>query len=530
MNIASDASSWNSGKAAVKISLLVAILLLAPTKATPQTIRFNSGDPLRFGIGYNTLTGQYAGNCTVDVQQTDIHNAGTDGQSPGQSTRWELSSVQDLQTLSEKLDFSASASASFIAGSLSISAQYVQSKSFNSFHQFLYLDATVANLTQVWTKPALTEPMAQLRQKNPLDFLDRCGDTFVQTITNGGELTAILDLSTTAQEDSSSLAVAISGSYATAEGHAEMKQQLQRTLLNRQAKVTVIRTGGAGALPSYSADDLIAISQTFPDNVQQHPYPMIAQLASYSLISPAPSMTSSQESYIRPLFRAYRRGMQYLGDLVYVRSHTAEFRTLELPNASNEPATQSNLAPSTRKAPNSADAKAWQDFEAGLASDRGSALDIVSKSVKQRIVSTNFKFVEIDKDALDAAITNYQAFEDQLGDLARACLNNPKTACAGAVPAEPERIPHLVRVFSQQRDWNTSAGPVSIVLDQSWACQVEYIVGTWKIGDAPNAPVAPCDTHLPHTVVNGYILTGGFDSYYPDNHGVCTYQLLCFRR
>jgi hypothetical protein len=88
-----------------------------------QTLKYNPGDELRFGIGYNTLTGQYAGNCTKDLLPSDIKPAGSDEPDPGQLTRYELSSVQDLASLSEKLDFSASASASFVAGSVSASTQ-----------------------------------------------------------------------------------------------------------------------------------------------------------------------------------------------------------------------------------------------------------------------------------------------------------------------------------------------------------------------------------------------------------------------
>jgi hypothetical protein len=75
--------------------------------------------------------------------------------------------------------------------------------------------------------------MLKLRQQNPLEFLNRCGDAFVKTITEGGELTAVLDISTSAQEDTTNLNVAISGNYGSAEGRAALKTQLQTTLLNR---------------------------------------------------------------------------------------------------------------------------------------------------------------------------------------------------------------------------------------------------------------------------------------------------------
>ncbi len=488
-----------------------------------QTLKYNPGDELRFGIGYNTLTGQYAGNCTKDVMPEDIKPAGSDEPDPGQLTRYELSNVQELSSLAEKLDFSASASASFVAGSVSVSAQYVRTHAFNSFHQFLYLDATVANATKIWTKPELTVPMLALRQKNPLEFLNRCGDTFVKTITEGGELTAVLDISTTAQEDTSSLDIAISGNYGTAEGKAALKTQLQATLLNRQTKVNMMRAGGTKNLPSYSADDLIAASLTFPDTVQQHPYPMFAKLASYNTIANGLSLTAAQESFIAPLFRVYQRAMQYSGDLVYLRSHTFEFRILGIPKV---PGAVSVMA---TKAPTTSNLDEWKAYGIARAADPDVQFSILEGNA-QKVVSGDFTFNDIDKEEVDGTINNWNGLVDNLTALARRCLNDPKNGCSGAVPQEPARIQHLVRIFPLAPTWDTSTGPVSISLDSSYVCKVEYILGNWRIADAASAPVLACNNSLPHQVTNGHIITGNFDSIYSDNHGVCTYQLMCYRR
>ncbi len=491
------------------IIVLATLTYASMTIAQAQTIRYNTGDPLQFGVGYNTLTGSYAGSCMTKVNLADIKPAGAGSPDPGQLSKWELTSVQDLTSLTEKMDFSASASASFIAGSVSASSAFTKTKSFNTFHQFLYVNATVANTTQIWTAPQLTPEMLKLRQHNPLAFLDRCGDAFVKTITDGGELTAVLDLSTSASEDTSSLSVSISGNYGSAEGRATLKQQLQQTLLNRQTKVTVIRDGGAGNLPSYSADELIAASLIFPDTIKQHPVPAQAQLASYNTIASPASLTTVQEAYIQPLFRAYRRAMQYSGDLAYAKSHTAEFRILRAPPATKEGA----------PAPSKAEVEA------------NTALAVATMS-KQKIISADFVFEDIDKDELDKTIDNYDSYIDKLGSLAKVCLNAPKTGCTGDVPPLPPRIQNLVRTFEDKRDWDTKAGPVSIILDSSWVCRVATIIGSWRIADAPTAPVLPCETSLPHTVKNGYIIVGGFDgpNDYFDNHGVCTYQFRCIRR
>ena len=497
------------------------LCLAAPPAVIAQTVKFNVGDPLRLGMGYNTLTAQYAGNCTVPVVSSDVRDAG-EGEvlSPGQLTKWDLTSVDTLSSLSEKLDFSASASASFVGGSVSASTQYVRSRSFNTFHQFLYVDASVANSTRVWTKPALDPKMEKLRQTNPLDFLRRCGDSFVKTVTDGGELSAILDLSTLASEDKSSLSIDVNGNFGTAEGRAQLKTDLQQTFSNRQTKVTVIRNGGTGPLPSYSAAELIVATQNFPDLAQQHPSPMLAYLASYDTISAPASLTARQEAFILPLFQAYRRAMQYSGDLAYISRNTSEFRTLEFP-ATLQSATENNqVAPEQSAAP---DANALKNAQETFA--------LFIDPLKQKVVpNTDFTFRDIDKDQLDVTVKNLDSYLDQLGSLARTCVSDPKNGCSGSVPSEPDRIAYLVRVFTHKEDWNTASGPVSILLDPSWVVKIVDIVGSWRIADAANAPVYPCNASMPRTVTNGYIITGSFDSYYPDNHGICTYVFLGFRR
>jgi hypothetical protein len=284
----------------------------------------------------------------------------------------------------------------------------------------------------------------------------------------------------------------------------------------------MMRAGGAKNLPSFSADDLIAASLSFPDTVQQHPYPMLAKLASYNTIAGSLSLTATQEAFIAPLFRVYRRAMQYSGDLAYLRSHTSEFRTLSLPQA---PAA-ALAAPA--KVPQTAALEEWNSYSVAKASDQNYRMSLLLEN-KQMVVSTDFNFNDINKDDVDQTTNNWEALLDDLSRLAKGCLNEPKNRCSGNVPQEPARIRNLVRVFPVQKDWNTAAGPVSITLDSSYVCKVDNILGNWRIADAENAPVASCN-NLPHQVTNGYIIQGGFDSYYQDNHGTCTYQLMCYRR
>ncbi len=505
------------------LSLALAIFCGIPIAAKSQNVKFNVGDPMIFGMGYNTLTGTYAGNCTMPVVASDIKPAGDDMPTPGQLSQYRLQSVESLETLSELMDFSASASASFVAGSVSASAEYVHSRTFNAYHQFVYVSADVANDTKVWTKPQLLPEMEKLRHTAPLQFLNRCGDAFVRTITTGGELSAVVDLSVSASEDKSSLDVAISGNYGNAEGKAKLHEALAHTLLNRQTNVYVLHAGGKSQIPSYSADDLIAESLTFPDEVRDHSWPMLAQVASYDTISTPATLTLKQERFIRPLFRLYKQGMQYLGDLTYMNLHSSEFRILIVPAAAA--AATHKVDPATLKREDKA---GWEAYSTNRANDPRERFDQLLTR-RQKEISTDFDFKDLDKTQLKQTIAAYEKFQDDLELLALGCLRDPDHGCSGSSPDLPAQIEHVIRTFPEQQNWDTAAGPVLINLDPAYVCKVVDILGTWRIADAPNAPVLSCDV-LPKSVTDGHIVTGGFDSYYPDNHGVCSYQFLCYRR
>jgi hypothetical protein len=480
------------------LGVLFLLFPLSVSTALGQTLRYNVGDPLRFGMGYNTLTGQYAGNCTVTPEANDIKPAGdTEAPTPGQLTRWELSSEQDLSDLTEKLDFSASASASFAVGSASLSVDYMKSKVFNKYHEFLYVSASVANGTQIWTKPSLTKESLNLRKK-PLDFLNKCGDSFVHTITSGGELTAVLDVTTSAQEDTSSLTVSVSGDYAGVNGRAKLAQQIQQRLANHQTSVKVIRAGSAGTLPTYTADQLITASLDFPNEVAKKPVPLQAQLASYDTITDPVQLTASQQAFIKPLFRAYKKAMQNIGNLVFIQAHTSEFRRIV-------PQTPPGAQPVSKEA-------ALSEF----------------LSSTQKVLSTNFDFSDLDLSQISDVRDKQEDYSDALEALATKCLNDPKNGCTGKLPDTPPAIKDVVRVFGIDQPWNTVSGPVDITLDQAYVCKVDNISGNWQPGDGRTLS---CND-LPHGVTQGHVVVGGFDnpSQYGDNIGVCTYHFLCTRR
>ena len=338
----------------------------------------------------------------------------------------------------------------------------------------------------------------KLRNK-PLDFLKACGDTFVKTITTGGELTAILDVTTTAQEDTSNLIVSVSGDFAGAQGRARLAQEVQQRLANHKTQVQMIRAGGSGPLPTYSADELIKASLDFPSVVAAHPVPLQAQLASYDTITPPVELTATQQAFIKPLFRSYQRTMQILGDLTYIQSHTAEFRRI--------------VASPSQTSANIANATAVAEF--------------VNKG--QMVVSTDFDFGDLDKQRVDQSAREQQSYADQLEALATACLTDTKAKCSGSVPKGPVPLTDIVRVFEVGKDWQTNAGPVDITLDQAYYCAVDNISGNWKPGDGRTLS---CNDSLPRSVIHGHIVVGGFDNpaQYGDNVGVCSYHFVCTRR
>lgn len=499
-------------------------LVVGTGNALAEQIKYNQGDPMDYGIGFNTLTGKYAGRCLVQYQNADIKTvAAGDVAGAGQSSQWYVTSVDNTQTLAETLDASASISVGFLFGSASASSSYLHSREFNSYHQFLVLQVHVVNGTRYWDIPdtatALPKNLQDLKDNHPLDFLNRCGNTYVRTITTGGEFDAVLDVSTSALDDRSALTVNLSGNYGTGEGKAQLKEKIEQTYQNRQVSVRVVRAGGKGSLPSFSAADLISASLGFGADVAANPVPASAELAPYDTIYVGIGQPPDVESFIMRLFRAYMRALQYNGDLAFIRMHTSDFRKLAVPR---EAAYAASLR-SSDKHDNTAPPERFQQFV-------DSQLTRLTDSSQPQPNPGDFEFRALNSDEIEGTIEQFEDYTDTLNTMARECFAHPDQKCHGDLPTPPKKIANVVRVAFPTVAWDTRK-PVNINLDTALTCKVDNVLGRWQY--TQNSDWQSCGA-LPNIVTNGHIVSGDFDTNkaggYEDNNGVCTYQFICMRR
>ena len=207
---------------------------------------------------------------------------------------------------------------------------------------------------------------------------------------------------------------------------------------------------------------------------------------------------------------------------------SSEFRLLTFPEKIKKELAQTAKAPATPPS-NSLDKAGWEAYSSVLAA-QALTVSPVNAITQQQVSEGNYSLDPIDTNVVDEKIAAFEDFEDKLSTLAKKCINSPKTGCAGNIPPPPDRIPSIVRTFTPSKEWDTASGPVDIVLDSASICKLDSLTGSWRIADAPSAPVLACNASLPKEVINGHIVTGGFDSYYGDNHGKCTYVFVCFRK
>jgi len=320
-----------------------------------------------------------------------------------------------------------------------------------------------------------------MRRNNPLSFFKRCGDQYVRTITRGGQFDALLEIRTTGSEKREDFKLSISGSYGSANAAATIANSIRSATQNRDVRIIVIRNGGQGPLEGVDPETLIKLALDFPETVAKQPVPVEAETDSYdSLDGGASSLLPAQRAFVRKLFADYRNMLDYAGDLAFVKSHTADFLQLKDP--------------------------------------KGSRIDWSN-------------FVDLDHNALEDAARQARSHLQQLEAAAADCVSTKNACSEQLVPASNVPLMRFVRTFEWEAPVKGESlkKPIYIVLPAANYCKLRTMTGFWKVG-GPGPFDVPC-ANLPRGLDQASnVLSGGFDNFYPDNDGDCTYVFTCVRR
>lgn len=280
----------------------VALTVRMPLAETPQ--QFSGGSfghgrvipapesGIELGMGWDSSLGRPKVARCVDfapVQET------------GQQISMELSEVSDSSEITEKLSVAASASANSIVGNsgISLAAKFASSSKTTAASHSLLLEATVVNgilyagvrrdqararfaypsdlrerekdraPSDHWAKweeyqgtvPSQVEfKMPGKPDEESTDFTtgisidlgrihEVCGDSYVSAIHTGAKLLASINVQSTSQEDTESVAAKLSADFAIGKASASAEDDAAAAFENVTTVVSYMQSGGGGLIP-----------------------------------------------------------------------------------------------------------------------------------------------------------------------------------------------------------------------------------------------------------------------------------------
>lgn len=290
-------------------------------------------DRLLLGQGYNSATGEPGPQCVAYDPSKDAEETTTaTGQTTptGQSVNYVLKQVTSIESLKQALDVGASASFGWGVFSSDATAHFIQTGEFTQYNNFVLARVTIANPFRMLSARALTDPPALGWAKAGANvFISRCGDQFIYGRQTGGDMTAIIQFSSTSDSDQQQVTASINASLAGfGGGSAEFSNKLQKLTTISSLTVTMLRNGGEGEVPDINS--LIAAVSHFPSDVLEHPYLISVASDSYNTTSNLPlgisfNVVEDEARSLALISQWLDQAYAKRSDLNYIFGHQSEF-------------------------------------------------------------------------------------------------------------------------------------------------------------------------------------------------------------
>lgn len=231
-----------------------------------STVEDISTDRLLIGQGFNSITGEQCGNSVIyeGNEQEELGLAA--GGSNGQIVAYNLEMVESFEQIKKTMKASAAISLGWGVFSSDLTFEFMSSGTFTQYNVFMMIKMTVLNPAKVLKRSRLTQPALLRAQKGAKSFNQYCGDSYVYGKQTGGQILAIVQFSTTSQEDHEQVKLDVKGTVAGyGSGHASFEQSLDKIKTIKNTKINIVRKGGVDVVPSM--DSLIEASRNFPQLV-----------------------------------------------------------------------------------------------------------------------------------------------------------------------------------------------------------------------------------------------------------------------
>ncbi len=144
----------------------------------------------------------------------------------------------------------------------------------------------------------LSDEFSELARTDMTRFRKVCGDSYVATISQGGDLAMVFSFKTSSIARQQDIAAQLKGSGWGADAEADMKSKVASASKNTETTMTYNQTGGSGDPLPTDMDSLFEKIKNFPAVIADAPFNYTMQLGSYEDLINWPSEEENpQASY-----------------------------------------------------------------------------------------------------------------------------------------------------------------------------------------------------------------------------------------
>ncbi|MCB0018470.1 MAG: hypothetical protein KDE09_11815, partial [Anaerolineales bacterium] len=308
-------------------------------------------DGVLVGSGINPLTRQVHAEA---IEHEGLEALG--GEQQGQKVLFQLTKIEDTQSLARSLGISAAASFSGFGFSASIETKFAENVKINRFSTYLLVSVDVQNASLV-ARNATLKPDAQqyLLDYGWDEFEKIYGSDYVRGYVSGGSYYGLIEILTRSHEEKVKLTARLSASGWGAKISGELEKELETITKGLEHRVMVVQKGavggGADQIMEVNLAEMITQAQRFPADIIRNPVPFLIITGGYrtSLLVTPPAKPDSQllrqrNDVLEELGSKYLQYRDLRQDIQFVRDHILEFEMYQQLDTEQLSAVQDELA------------------------------------------------------------------------------------------------------------------------------------------------------------------------------------------
>lgn len=246
---------------------------------------------IQLGSGFDTLNFIPRGRGVFDAEEVDVKSFSDDPESNeyGQKVEYSLELIENERDFRDSLSINASVAFKGIGVRGSARLSIYEELTINTYDVFLLAKVSVLERTEGMKKPSFTEEAVNewknTRQSSQKAIFTKIyGNTFVNSITLGGEMFVVFQFSSNSRKEKRDIIASMSGKMGSWQASASFEKHVEDITKNRTTKLFFTRDGGSGQLPSADVASLLTACRDMPTHVRKEPVPIFFEAQDYSAV------------------------------------------------------------------------------------------------------------------------------------------------------------------------------------------------------------------------------------------------------